>query len=113
MGEINNMRKVIANLVFSHGYNYDTGKTYYKVRLFYVVTRDNRIVTLINYGDSGALAYKHDSMKSLLQSMHSMLKHNDFKTDNMNIGDFVFDGIICSEIDEDSFISSPVRFSVK
>ena len=107
------MRKVIANLVFSHGYNYDTGKTYYKVRMFYVVTRDSRIITLINYGDFGALAYKYDSMKFLLESMHKMLKHNDFKTDNINIGDFIFDGIICSEIDEESFISSPTRFSIK
>ncbi|MBO7733464.1 MAG: hypothetical protein J6S67_12945 [Methanobrevibacter sp.] len=107
------MRKVIANLVFSHGYNYDTSKTYYKVRMFYVVTRDSRIITLINYGDSGAIAYKYDSMKFLLESMHKMLKNNDFKTDNINIGDFIFDGIICSEIDEESFISSPTRFSTK
>ena len=107
------MRKVIANLVFSHGYNCDTGKTYYKVRMFYVVTRDSRIITLINYGDSGALAYKYDSMKFLLESMHKMLKNNDFKTDNINIGDFIFDGIICTEIDEESFISSPTRFSAK
>ena len=36
-----------------------------------------------------------------------------FKTDNINIGDFIFDGIICTEIDEESFISSPTMFSVK
>lgn len=107
------MRKVIANLVFSHGYDNEAGKTYYKVRMFYVVTRDSRIITLINYGDSGALAYKYDSMKWLLDSMHSMLRNNDFKTDNINIGDFIFDGIICTEIDEESFISSPTRFSAK
>ena len=107
------MRKVIANLVFSHGYDNETGKTYFKVRMFYVVTRDNRIITLINYGDSGALAYKYDSMKWLLASMHTMLFTNDFKTDNVNIGDFIFDGIICTEIDEESYISSPVRFSAK
>lgn len=107
------MRKVIANLIFSYGYNYETGKTYYKVRMFYVVTRDSRLITLINYGDSGALSYKYDSMKFLLESMHRVLKNNDFKTDNINIGDFIFDGIICTEIDEESFISSPTRFSVK
>lgn len=104
------MRKVIANLVFSHGYNCETSKTYYKVRMFYVVTRDSRIITLINYGDSDALAYKYDSMKFLLESMRSVLKNNDFKTDNINIGEFIFDGIICTEIDEDSYISSPTRF---
>lgn len=107
------MRKVIANLVFSHGFNDNLGKTYYKTRLFYVVTKDSRIIQLVNYGDSAALCYHYDSMKSLLESMHKILKENDFKTDNINIGDFIFDGIICTEIDEESFISSPIRFSAK
>lgn len=107
------MRKVVANLVFSHGYDDVLGATFYKVRLFYVVTKDSRIIQLVNYGDSAVLAYRYDSMKSLLHSMHSILKENNFKTDNVNIGSFVFDGIICTEIDEDSFISSPTRFSTK
>lgn len=107
------MRKVIANLVFSHGYNDISGKTYYKTRLFYVVTKDSRIIQLVNYGDSAALCYRYESMKTLLESMHKILKENDFKTDNINFGDFIFDGIICTEIDEESFISSPVRFSTK
>lgn len=107
------MRKVIANLVFSHGYDNETGKTYYKVRMFYVVTRDYRIIPLINYGHSSALAYKYDSMKSLLESMHKVLKSNHFKTDNVNIGSFTFDGIMCTEIDEECYITSPTRFSVK
>lgn len=107
------MRKVVANLVFSHGIDYEKGKTYYKVRLFYVVTKDSKIIPLINYGDSGALAYKYDSMKFLLESMHSILKSNDFKTENVEIDSFVFDGIICTEIDENCYISSPTRFSAK
>lgn len=107
------MRKVVANLTFSHGFDDVTGTTYFKVRMFYVVTRGSRIIQLINYGDSAELAYKYDSMKSMLDSMHKMLKNNDLKTDNIYIGDFVFDGIICTEIDEESYVSSPVRFSAK
>ena len=107
------MRKVVANLVFSHGYDEIIGITYYKVRMFYVITKDSRIIQLVNYGDNPILAYHYHSMKSLLESMHKILKENDFKTDNIKIGDFIFDGIICTEIDEESFISSPTRFSVK
>lgn len=107
------MRKVIANLVFSHGFDDVSCTTYYKTRMFYVVTKDARIIQLVNYGNSAALAYRYNSMKSLLESMHKILKENDFKTDNINIGDFIFDGIICTEIDEESFISSPTRFSTK
>ena len=107
------MRKVIANLVFSHGYDDILEKTYYKTRLFYVVTKDSRIIQLINYGDSAALCYHYDSMKALLESMHKILKENDFKTDNISYDSWIFDGIICTEIDEDSFISSPTRFSTK
>ena len=107
------MRKVVANLVFTHAFDDVLGETFYKVRLFYVVTKDSRIIQLVNYGNDAALAYRYDSMKSLLKSMHNILKENNFKTDNINIGDFVFDGIICSEIDEESYISSPTRFSAK
>ena len=107
------MRKVVANLVFSHGYDDVSGTTYYKTRLFYVVTKDSRIIQLVNYGDNAALSYRYCSMEYLLYSMHRILKENNFKTDNVNIGDFVFDGIICSEIDEDSYISSPTRFSAR
>ena len=107
------MRKVIANLVFSHGFDVMSGTTYYKTRMFYVVTKDSRIITLVNFGDNALLAYRYDSMKSLLESMHKILKQNDFKTDNINYGSFTFDGIICTEVDEETYISSPTRFSVK
>ena len=83
------MRKVVANLTFSHGFDDLTDRTYFKVRMFYVVTKDSRIIQLINYGDSAELAYKYDSMKSMLYSMHKMLKNNDFKTDNINIGEIL------------------------
>lgn len=107
------MRKVVANLTFSRGFDDVTETTYFKVRLFYVVTKDARIIQLINYGDSAELAYKYDSLKSLLDSMHKMMKENNFKTDNISYDSWVFDGIICTEIDEESYISSPVRFSAK
>lgn len=106
------MRKVVANLVFSHGYDNSKG-TFYKVRLFYVVTNDSRIVTLINYGDSSGLAYEYENLKDMMDSMHRVMKNNNFYTNNVKIDNFVFDGIICSEIDIDSVISSPTRFSAK
>lgn len=106
------MRKVVANLVFSHGYDNSKG-TFYKVRLFYVVTKDSNIITLINYGDSCGLAYEYENVKDMIDSMNKVLKNNNFYTNNVKIGSFVFDGIICSEIDIDSVISSPTRFSAK
>lgn len=105
------MRTVTAHLIFSRIFDNATGECYYIVRNFYAVKRDGMIVSLISYGDNVRLAYKYESMQDLLKDMKSILKNNGFYSKSVIIGDTIFDGIICSEINYETVISSPTLFA--